>query len=486
MEKENKKKNKKQLLWILWLFLLLFSITSISAISTYFLTKNSNKNSVIKQKINKNYYDSQLKSLEDDLLDKAAKILELKNKLKNNSEDDSENQKLTNELKTLESEYETLKQRILELNSIIENKNQEISELTKNIKDYEEKYIKKEDIDNEDFKNENFDIVLLTTYEKSQSIDPLDPVDVKNYSSKVTLKKGITSNKLTEKEFLFEFNKEYVEEVMKNRKLGVSNEVKYGNIKWNKLIFQALINAGVTFIEDSRLEITNKRIFYFGLDDEDLIDVIYLDKNLNTQTMTAKNEDDAWNKLVNLDDIHKTGNHYRIIIKLKWAPNRIERSRVLIPTNSGEEMEFTYYKNKDVNLKNYEVDKKYQDNPDIKFYWKEYKDRDDENNIPAHIDLIIYLSAKKQKELFGSWDAKLSDKRDKINQILQEEIEQKEWYIKSLEEHKLKVTSWFINDMNNYNLEYSDIQSYDYNNKIPLFINVLRINFLGNEDTNKN
>ncbi|MCU4117060.1 hypothetical protein N8G13_01095 [Mycoplasma zalophi] len=247
MEKENKEKNRKQFLWIFLLFLLLFSVTSISAISTYFLTKNSNKNSVRKQNINKNYYDSQLKSLEGDLLDKAAKILELKNKLKNSNEDDSENQKLIDELKTLESEYETLKQQILELNSILQNKNAEISELTNKIKNYEEKYIKKEDIDHEDFKNENFDTVLLTTYEKSQSVDPLDPIDVKNYSSKVTLKKGTTSNNLTEKEFLFEFNEEYFREVMRNISIGVSNEVEYGDIRWNKLIYQALINAGVTF-----------------------------------------------------------------------------------------------------------------------------------------------------------------------------------------------------------------------------------------------
>ncbi|MCU4117059.1 hypothetical protein N8G13_01090 [Mycoplasma zalophi] len=190
--------------------------------------------------------------------------------------------------------------------------------------------------------------------------------------------------------------------------------------------------------------------------------------------------------MVNLDEIHKTGNHYRIIIKLRWTPNRIERSLISFTTIAGEEKELVYYKNKDVDLKNYEIDEKYQDNPDIKFYWKEYKDRDNENNIPAHIDLIIYLSVEKQKELFGSWDAKLSEKRDKINQILQMEIEQKQWYIKSLKEQKLKVTSWFINDISDYNLEYSNIDNYGYINKKPLFINILRINFLGNEDTNKN
>ncbi|MCU4117062.1 hypothetical protein N8G13_01105, partial [Mycoplasma zalophi] len=121
-----------------------------------------------------------------------------------------------------------------------------------------------------------------------------------------------------------------------------------------------------------------------------------------------------------------------------------------------------------------------QNNEDIKFYWKEYKARDEENNIPAHVDLIIYLSAKKQKELFQNLEADINKKASILKNILNEGLKTKQWYLDLDKTYEKEITSWNVEN-NTFLLEYKNNLSNNLD-KVPLYFNMLRLNFLDKKD----
>ncbi|MCU4117058.1 hypothetical protein N8G13_01085 [Mycoplasma zalophi] len=467
----DKDKTKKSKFWILIIFLAFLSVVSITTISTYVATKNKNNNFNKQQEINENFYKSQLKSLENTLLDKSAEIFKLQNQLKDKNTDQNKNQEISNKINSLNTETKTIRDQILALNSILKNKDIEIEELHKKITEYQEKYSSKENINNEIFKSENFDEVLITNYETNYKTDPLKSINLNDFSSKATLKRDTNSNDLTDKEFLFEFDDLFYE----NR---LSEEQGYGNftddedLTWWTLIFYALIYSG-SIPGGPGFHIDNSKLFYFFIGNGTFVDITFLKKDLTTETINyVYDYRKKGTHPVKREELYKHGNHYKVIITIKPGNNKYSFIN---------DYPYSYFVNRDWNIKNYSIEQKYQDNPDIKFYWKEYKDKDNENNIPAHIDLIIYLSAKKQKELFGSWDADLDYKKGKIKEILQKELETKEWY-KNLDKTNIQEVVTESVDHWSFTLETPQPYNNPQDNHLFLYFNILRINFMENED----
>ncbi|MBU4692065.1 hypothetical protein KQ875_00435 [Mycoplasma zalophi] len=467
------KQKKKSKLWILIIFLAFLSVVSIATIPTYVVTKNKNNSFNKQQKINENFYKSQLKSLENTLLDKSAEISKLQNQLKNKNTDQNKNQEISNKITSLNAKIKEIRDQILELNSILKDKDIEIEKLHKKITEYQEKYSSKEDVDNEMFKSENFDEVLITNYETNNETDPLKPIDLNNFSWRATLKRDTNSNNLTAKEFLFEFDDLFYE----NR---LSEERKYGNLAddedlaWETLTFYALMYSGA-IPGGPGFHIDNNKLFYFQIYDGNLMDITFLKKDLTTETINfVYDYRKKGTQPIKRDELYKHDNHYKAIITIRPGTSKYEFIN---------DYPHTYYVNRDWNIKNYSIEQKYQDNPDIKFYWKEYEEKSEDNNItiPAHVDLIIYLSAQKQKELFGAWDGDLDHKKDKIKEILQKELETKEWY-KNLDKTNKKEVITESSDYWSFIVNTPEPWKNDQKNHLFLYFNILRINFMENED----
>ncbi|MBU4692063.1 hypothetical protein KQ875_00425 [Mycoplasma zalophi] len=481
MEKEKQKQKKKTLISIIIIFLSIIFGIAVSSISVYYITRNQGINLNKQKEKDKNYYLLKLQSLENQLIEKESEIYKLNNQMENFN--DNNNDVLKERVKTLESESNTLRERISSMNSILKSKDIEISELLKKLKEFEDRYLPSEDVDHEDFKNDNFDIVLNTTYDKSYSTDPLKPVEKDDYSTKVTLKRNTNHNNLTEKEFLFEFDYDFYQKLFDEEKRhtqweNMNNEVL---VKWEELVLDAIMYAGATV--GPGWSIDNNKIFYFAIEPKDLIEINFLNKELKSKKISYEfNYNYQKNHILNIDEIYKSGKHYRVIIKIKSGINRDARYNY----KNDEELnkKIKYYINNDWNIANYSIDEKSQNNEDIKFYWKEYKTKDEENNIPAHVDLIIYLSAKKQKELFHNLEANINEKAAILKNILNEELKTKQWYLDLDKTYEKEITSWNVEN-EHFTLEYNNF-SYGESNKTPLYLNILRLNFLNSQDLSDN
>ncbi|MCU4117061.1 hypothetical protein N8G13_01100 [Mycoplasma zalophi] len=478
MEKENQeKKHKKSLVWIIVIFLFIILGIVISSTSVYFVTRNQSINLNKQKEKDKNYYLSKLQYLENRLIEKQSEISKLNSKMENLNENN--NNDLKERVKTLESESNTLREKILSINSILKSKDIEISELLKKLKEFEDKYLPSEDVNHEDFKNDNFDIVLNTTYEKSYNTDPLKPFAKDDYSTKVTLKRNTNQNNLIEKEFLFEFDHNFYQKLFDGAAIweNTNNEV---SVKWEDLVLDAIMYAGA--IVGPGWDINNDKIFYFPIQPKDLIEINYLNKELKSKKILYEfNYNYKKNHALNIDEIYKSGKHYRVIIKIKSGINKeAVYSHEDYQYDEKLNKKIKYYVNMDWNITNYSIDEKSQNNEDIKFYWKEYKARDEENNIPAHVDLIIYLSAKKQKELFQDLEADINKKASILKNILNEELKTKQWYLDLDKTYEKEITSWNV-EGGHFTLEYNNV-SYGESNKNSLYLNILRLNFLNNQD----
>ncbi|MBU4692062.1 hypothetical protein KQ875_00420 [Mycoplasma zalophi] len=481
-EVNQEKKHKKTFIWIIVIFLSILIGATIASIPTYYSIKNKNANLSKRNENNKNYYLAQLTSLENQLIKKQSQLSKLNDNLKKiNNENNNAKSDLEKEIKTLESESNILRERILSINSILKSKDMEISELLEKLKEFKDKYLPSEDVDHEDFKNDNFDIVLSTTYEKSYDTDPLKPFTKDDYSTKISLKRNYNKNNFTEKEILFEFDDNFYKKMLEYAKhMANQNNQDDISLYWEDLFVYFLSYLGAN---QAGAYSVNTKLFYFLIDEGDLIDIHYLNKNLDLQTVSFNLHYfyDSKNVL-NIDKIYKSGKHYRIVIKIKTGTNRQPSHKYYHDKDINKYLK--YYINNDWNIENYSIDEKSQNNEDIKFYWKEYKTRDEEDNMPAHVDLIIYLSAKKQKELFQNLESDINEKAAILKNILNEELKTKQWYLDLDKTYEKEITSWNV-DNNNFLLEYQN-RFTNNSDKMPLYFNMLRLNFLEKKDYHDN
>ncbi|MBU4690808.1 coiled-coil domain-containing protein [Mycoplasma zalophi] len=470
-------KRKKNIMVILLIILTSMLIATISiSTSTHIKNANNYKKEDIENK-------NSLKALETKIEDKNKKIEDLKVKLKDSDITKEQNSNLKSQINNLNSEVSNLNNKIMILEPSIEEKNNEIQDLKTKLVDAN--YGKREDVDVKNFSNNNFGMTLSTIYKSQINTDPLEEINDKNFSSRLTLKKNTSSSNINKKELLLEFNEGYIKNFLNNDsyKMYIKEENNKTYLKWSALLIMVIV-------EHNLINNNLNRIFPFSLENS-ILKISYLDKNLKVHSKEItintrnNNNDENSNEIIDFDFIYSNKEYYRFVVEIKPFINTVENySDYSIYAEWNNPKQYKYTINNDWNISNYNDDKDVSLTDDVKLYWKDYQPKNSENDMPAYLDVILHLSRKKQLEIIENIKKNIPIEKQ-IKDILFAELSKKDFYQKIDNSNKKLLISWkyILDDDNQYNISSiitddntTNSQPFEYD-KYSFFVNVFRINF---------